>query len=80
MKTTNRVFVLDKNKKPLMPCRAARARRLLKRGRAAVYRIEPFTIILKDRTYETSVLQPMSLKFGSLRFSVVNLRFQFNTK
>ena len=60
MTTTNRVFVLDKNKKPLMPCRPARARRLLKRGRAVVYRLEPFTIILLDRTYDTCEMQPIS--------------------
>ncbi|MGB0386207.1 MAG: RNA-guided endonuclease IscB [Ardenticatenaceae bacterium] len=63
MTTTNRVFVLDKNKKPLMPCRPARARRLLSRGRAAVYRLNPFTIIIKDRTSETCVLQKVSVKF-----------------
>lgn len=44
-----RVFVLDSNKNPLMPCHPARARILLKRGRAAVYRLRPFTIILKER-------------------------------
>lgn len=33
-----------------MPCRSARARRLLNAGRAAVYRLHPFTIILKDLT------------------------------
>ena len=46
-----------------MPCRPARARRLLKRGRAVVYRLEPFTIILLDRTYDTCEMQPISLKF-----------------
>lgn len=45
----NRVFVLDRNKKPLMPCHPARARELLRKGRAAVFRYYPFTIILKDR-------------------------------
>jgi len=44
-----RVLVLSKTKKPLMPCYPARARRFLKEGRAAVYRRFPFTIILKDR-------------------------------
>lgn len=44
-----RVFVLDKNKEPLMPCHPARARELLNKGRAAVYRRFPFTTILKDR-------------------------------
>ncbi len=44
-----RVFVLDKNEKALMPCHPARARELLKKGRAAVFRRQPFTIILLDR-------------------------------
>lgn len=44
-----RVFVIDKNQQPLMPCHPARARELLKKGRAAVFRRYPFTIILKDR-------------------------------
>lgn len=43
------VFVLDKNKHPLMGCSHARARILLKTGRAAVFKRFPFTIILKDR-------------------------------
>jgi RRXRR protein len=43
----NRVFVLDTEKKPLMPTTPSRARRLLAAGRAAVYRMKPFTIILK---------------------------------
>ncbi len=44
------VFVLDRHKRPLMPCSEKRARLLLKRGRAVVHRVEPFTIRLKDRT------------------------------
>nr|MCU0480642.1 RRXRR domain-containing protein [Anaerolineae bacterium] len=55
-----RVFVLDKNKKPLMPCNPARARQLLKSGKAAVYRRYPFTIILKDR--EGGDTQPIQVK------------------
>lgn len=45
----NAVFVLSNTKKPLMPTRPARARKLLTAGRAAVYRLHPFTIILHDR-------------------------------
>lgn len=45
----NRVFVLSSTKKPLMPCTSARARKMLHAGRAAIYRYQPFTIILKDR-------------------------------
>jgi len=44
-----RVFVVDKNKQPLMLCHPARARELLKKGRATVFRRYPFTIILLDR-------------------------------
>ncbi len=56
----NRVFVLDKNKQPLMPCHPARARELLKGGKAAIYRRQPFTIILKIR--EGGDTQPLTVK------------------
>ena len=56
------VFVLDKNKKPLMPCSEKRARLLLSRGRAVVHKMHPFTIRLKDRTVQQSQLQPLRLK------------------
>ncbi|QQD73045.1 RNA-guided endonuclease IscB [Acidithiobacillus ferrivorans] len=51
------VLVLDKRKKPLMPCSEKRARLLLERGRARVHRMVPFTIRLVDRLVENSVLQ-----------------------
>ncbi|NVZ08944.1 HNH endonuclease [Allochromatium humboldtianum] len=54
------VFVLDKQKKPLMPCTEKRARLLLERGRAVVVRLAPFTIRLKDRL--GGALQPLRLK------------------
>ena len=57
-----RVFVLDKNGKPLDPCNPVRARKLLKAGRAAVIRRYPFTIILKDRTVEASVVYEHRVK------------------
>ena len=56
------VFVLDKRKKPLMPCSEKRARLLLERGRARVHRMVPFTIRLVDRLQEDSVLQSLRLK------------------
>lgn len=56
----NRVFVLTNTKQPLMPCSPARARKLLKKGRAAVYRFAPFTIILKDRA--EGEVQPVEVK------------------
>ena len=56
------VHVVDKHKKPLMPCSGKRARLLLDRGRAVVHKMAPFTIRLKDRLVEDSVLQPVELK------------------
>ena len=56
------VFVLDKNKKPLMPCCEKRARLLLERGRARVVRVQPFVIRLVDRTVDKSVTQPVLVK------------------
>ena len=58
----NKVLVLDTNRKPLMPCYPARARKLLTSGRASVFRRYPFTIILHDRTVEESELQDMEIK------------------
>ena len=40
------VYVLSKDGKPLMPCKAVKARILLKQGKAKVVRREPFTIQL----------------------------------
>jgi hypothetical protein len=44
---SNLVFVLDTEKRPLLPVHPGKARRLLNAGKAAVFRREPFTIILK---------------------------------
>ena len=57
----NRVFVLGTNKQQLMPCHPARARQLLKKGRAKIYRRAPFTIILQDR--KEGGFQPLRLKY-----------------
>jgi len=56
----NRVFVLTNNRQPLMPCHPARARRLLRDGKAAVYRMQPFTIILLKRA--SGEMQPVEVK------------------
>ena len=40
------VFVINKDGKPLMPCKPQRARNLLKHGKAAISRYKPFTIQL----------------------------------
>src|SRR4051794_15214573 len=56
------VFVVDKHKKPLMPCSEKRARLLLERKRAVVHRRYPFTIRIKDRTVEDCTVQDVRLK------------------
>ena len=55
------VLVLDKAKRPLMPCTPKRARKLLAAGRARVHRLFPFCIRLVDRHLEQSALQPLRL-------------------
>ena len=55
------VLVLDKAKRPLMPCTPKRARKLLAAGRARVHRLFPFCIRLVDRHLEQSTLQPLRL-------------------
>lgn len=55
-----KTLVLDKNKRPLMPCHPARARELLKKGKAKVFRLKPFTIILSDR--DSGDTQPIEIK------------------
>lgn len=57
-----RVFVLSKDGKPLMPCHPARARELLKKGRAVVARQVPFTIRLKDRALAESEVDGIQLR------------------
>ena len=56
----NYVFVLDTNRKPLTPCKASLARKLLKVGKAKVFRLYPFTIILKKEVTEDP--RPVTLK------------------
>ncbi len=57
-----RVFVLSKDGRPLMPCHPARARELLGRGRAVVARQAPFTIRLKDRALAASEVDGVQLR------------------
>jgi 5-methylcytosine-specific restriction endonuclease McrA len=57
--TMSYVFVLDTNKQPLNPVHPGWARKLLSKGRAAVYKRYPFTIILKKKDAE---VQPLRLK------------------
>ncbi|MGW6272826.1 RNA-guided endonuclease IscB [Streptomyces sp. NPDC055060] len=57
-----RVFVLDRHGRPLMPCHPARARQLLGRGRARVARLIPFTIRLVDRELAKSEVEGVQLR------------------
>ncbi|MFH8490689.1 RNA-guided endonuclease IscB [Streptomyces longisporoflavus] len=57
-----RVFVLARDRQPLMPCHPARARELLDKGRAVVHRQAPFTIRLKDRTSVDSEVDGVQLR------------------
>jgi hypothetical protein len=59
----NFVFVLDTTKKPLNPVHPGQARRLLKQGKAAVFRRYPFTIILKEEV--TEIPKNIALKIRS---------------
>lgn len=45
------VYILNKDGKPLMPCKPAKARHLLRDGKAKVIRTEPFTIQLLYGSY-----------------------------
>lgn len=57
----NKVFLLDTNRKPLNPITPRQARKLLEKGKAAVLRHYPFTLILK-REIENPELFPLTLK------------------
>ena len=53
-------LVIDSNKKAGNPCHPAVARKLLRKGKAAVFRQYPFTIILKEEAHES--VRPLRLK------------------
>jgi 5-methylcytosine-specific restriction endonuclease McrA len=58
----NKVFVIDGNKTPLTPCHPARARKLLKNQKAAVFRMRPFMIILKRIVENPEVKEVIEFK------------------
>jgi hypothetical protein len=60
-----RAFVIAKNGRPLMPCHPARARQLLRSGRACIHRLYPYTIRLVDR--KEGAKQPVVLKIAQER-------------
>jgi 5-methylcytosine-specific restriction endonuclease McrA len=57
---SNLIFVLDSNQKPLTPCKPSMAHKLLTANKAAVFRMYPFTIILKKIVSATP--EPTTLK------------------
>ncbi|NEO90971.1 MAG: HNH endonuclease [Moorea sp. SIO3G5] len=57
----NYVLVIDTNKQPLNPISPKRARRLLDKGKAAVFRMYPFTIILKA-AIDNPTISPCQIK------------------
>ena len=60
------VFVLDRRKKPLMPCSEKRARIMLGRGRARIHRMMPFTIRWM-REVERALVMAMALPGKKVR-------------
>lgn len=59
-KNPNQVFVLDSRKKPLTPCLPVIARKLLNAGKAKVFRLYPFAIILNKSVEEQP--QPIEIR------------------
>ncbi|NEO18813.1 MULTISPECIES: RNA-guided endonuclease IscB [unclassified Moorena] len=57
----NYVFVIDASKQPLNPIHPKKARRLLDIGKAAVFRMYPFTIILKT-AINNPTISPCQIK------------------
>ena len=74
--TASRVFVLDKHGNPLMPCHPARARKLLKSGRARIHRLAPFVIRLVDKEVEQCEVSGVIIKIdpGSKHTGIVCAR------
>jgi len=73
------VFVLDTNKIPLQPCHPSRARQLLKKGKAAVWRNHPFTIMLKHEIVAPEEPEPqpevrLKIDYGSKHTGLAVLR------
>mgnify|MGYP001795701992 CR=1 FL=1 len=57
----NYVFVVDTNRQQLNPVTPKQARRLLEKGKAAVFRMYPFTLILKT-VIDNPIIRPLALK------------------
>jgi hypothetical protein len=64
-KLPNYVFVLDTNRKPLTPCKPSVARKLLNVGKAKVFRLYPFTIILNKEVTDNPKSLTLKIDPGS---------------
>ena len=58
---SNFVFLIDANKTPMNPIHSAHARELMEKGKAAVFRMYPFTLIMK-RGVDKIVTYPLSVR------------------
>ena len=58
---SNFVFLIDSSKTPMNPIHPAHARELMEKGKAAVFRMYPFTLIMK-RVVDNIVTYPLSLR------------------
>ena len=69
----SQVFLIDDNKQPLNPITPKQARNLLDKGKAAVFRQFPFTLILK-RAIDNPTIYPLTLKIDpGARFTGIAL-------
>ncbi len=70
----NYVFLIDQNKQPLNPISPARARKLLAKNKAAVFRRYPFTLIIK-KVIDNPATRPLTIKLdpGSITTGIAIL-------
>ena len=71
---SNFIFVLDTNKKPLTPCKPSMAQKLLTVGKALIFRLYPFTIILKKEVADTPETLSLKLDPGSKTTGIALLK------
>lgn len=71
---SNFIFVLDTKRKPLTPCKPSMAQKLLISGKAAVFRLYPFTIILKKEVTDTPETLTLKLDPGSKTTGIALLK------
>ena len=64
------VYVLNKNNKPLMPCKPQRARKLIKEKKAKVVNYKPYTIKLLYGSYGYTQPTNLGVDLGSKNIGV----------